>query len=187
MARYAMVLDTRRCIGCHSCTVACKVNNELPVDMIYNPVTTVGPTGVFPHLHMVHVPLLCMHCDNPPCVDACPTKASQRRDDGIVFVDDNKCVGCKACVLACPYGARIPNPETGSVQKCDFCKDRVDQGLLPYCVLTCHQKARTFGDLDDPSSEVYKLVHGEHVVRLLAELDTEPHAFYIYGLEGRSL
>lgn len=183
MARYAMVLDTRRCVGCHSCTVACKVHNDLPVDMIYNPVTTIGPTGVFPHLHMVHIPLLCMHCDNPPCVDACPTAASQQRADGIVFVEDKKCVGCKACVMACPYGARIPNHETGSVQKCDFCMERVDLGKEPHCVKTCHQKARIFGDLEDVTSEVYKLVNSAHPVRLLGELGTEPYAFYICGSE----
>jgi len=181
MARYAMVFDTRLCVGCHSCTVACRVNNELPLDMIYNPVTTVGPNGVYPNLSMTHLPLICMHCDNPPCVDACPTGASKRRDDGIVFVEDKKCVGCLACVMACPYGARVKNHKTGAVQKCDFCKDRVDEGKLPYCVLTCHQKARVFGDLDDGTSEVYKLVNGERTVRLLAELGTEPFAFYIYG------
>lgn len=183
MARYALVIDSRRCIGCHSCTVACRVHNELPLDMIYNPVTTVGPTGVFPNVHMVHVPLLCMHCANPPCVDACPTGASQQRPDGIVWVDEKKCVGCKACVMACPYGARIPNQEKGTVQKCNFCKERVDESLRPYCVETCHQKARIFGDLDDENSEVYKLVHGEHSIRLLKELGTDPYVFYIYGWE----
>lgn len=183
MARYAMVIDSRRCIGCHSCTVACRVNNELPLEMIYNPVTIVGPVGVFPHVHMAHLPLLCMHCANPPCVDACPTGASQQRPDGIVWVDGNKCVGCKACVMACPYGARIPNPEKGTVQKCDFCKERAEEGQVPYCVKTCHQKARIFGDLDDVNSEVYKLVHGEPSVRLLKELGTEPYVFYLYGWE----
>lgn len=186
MARYAMVLDTRSCVGCHSCTVACKINNDLPLDMVFNPVTTVGPKGIYPNLTMVHIPLLCMHCDNPPCVDACPTNASQRREDGIVFVEDEKCVGCKSCVMACPYGARIPDHESGSVKKCDFCMDRVDQGLLPHCVKTCHQKARTFGDLDDESSDVYKLVHSENACRLLGELNTEPYAFYIYALGVRN-
>ena len=179
MTRYAMVMDTRRCIGCHSCTVACKVNNELPLDMIYNPVTTIGPTGVFPNVKMVHLPLICMHCEDTPCVACCPTGASQQRDDGIVWVDPDKCVGCKACVMACPYGARIPNHDLGIVQKCDFCMDRVDAGEEPYCVKTCHQRARIFGDLDDETSEVYKLVHGEGAKQLLPELGTNPHVFYI--------
>lgn len=185
MSRYAMVIDTRSCIGCQSCTVACKIHNNLPVDMIYNPVTTVGPTGVFPNLHLAHIPLLCMHCENAPCMDACPTGASQRREDGIVWVDEKKCVGCKSCVMACPYGARVSNHEKGTVQKCDFCFDRVDKGNVPRCVQTCHQKARIFGDLDDETSEVFKLVNGEHVVRLLDELGTEPRVFYIHGLEGQ--
>jgi len=180
MARYAMVMDTRRCIGCHSCTAACKVNNELPTDIVYNPVTTVGPTGVFPDLHMANLPLICMHCDNAPCVDACPTGASIRNDDGIVHVEDEKCVGCLSCVMACPYGARVQNHQTGAVQKCDFCKDRVAEGKLPHCVKTCHQKARVFGDLDDETSEVFKLVNGRNATRLLGELNTEPFVFYIY-------
>ncbi len=179
MARYAIVLDTRRCIGCHSCTVTCKVNNNLPLDMIYNPVTTIGPIGVFPDLHMSYLPLLCMHCGNPPCVECCPTGASQQRADGIVWVDETKCVGCKACVMACPYGARVPNHLTGTVQKCDFCSDRLAIGKEPYCVQTCHQRARIFGDLEDPTSEVYKLVNRQQTVRLLEELGTEPYAFYI--------
>ena len=180
MARYAMVIDTRRCIGCHSCTVACKINNELPVDMIYNPVTTIGPVGIYPDLHMTHLPLLCMHCDNPPCVGCCPTGASQQREDGIVWVDEAKCIGCKACVLACPYDARTPNHQTGVVNKCDFCKDRVEEGLEPHCVKTCHQRARIFGDLDDPNSEVSKLLNTHSAYQLLPELDTNPHVFYIY-------
>ncbi|MCB2180310.1 4Fe-4S dicluster domain-containing protein [bacterium] len=179
MTRYAMVLDSRLCIGCQSCTVACKINNELPVDMIYNPVTTVGPTGVYPNVHMTHIPLLCMHCANPPCVDACPTGASQQREDGVVWVDANKCVGCKACVMACPYGARHPNLEIGIVQKCDFCMERLAENEEPYCVKTCHQRARIFGDLDDPTSEVSRLVNKERTVRLLPELGTEPYVFYI--------
>ena len=179
MARYAMVMDTRRCIGCQSCTVACRVNNELPLDMIYNPVTTVGPVGVFPNIHMTYLPLICMHCANPPCVECCPTGASQQRLDGIVWVDQNKCVGCKACVMACPYGARIPNHEKGVVQKCDFCLERVEAGKAPWCVKTCHQKARIFGNLDDPSSEVHQLVYREGAVRLLEELGTEPQVYYI--------
>lgn len=103
MTHYAMVMDTRRCIGCHSFTVVCKVNNQLPVDLIYNPVVTVGSEGVFPHLHMNHYPLICMHCANPPCVSCCPTGASHQSEDGIVWVDADKCIGCKACIQACPF------------------------------------------------------------------------------------
>ncbi|ACL19928.1 4Fe-4S dicluster domain-containing protein [Desulfitobacterium hafniense] len=182
MARYAMVIDTRKCTGCQSCTVACRVNNELPIDMIYNPVMTHGPLGKFPHVRMVHIPSLCMHCGNSPCVDACPTGASQQREDGIVWVEENKCVGCKACVMACPYGARVSNGAKGTVQKCNFCKDdRVDQGKVPWCVQTCHQKARIFGDIEDQDSEVFKLVNKTKTTgRLLEELGTEPFVYYLY-------
>ena len=180
MARYAMVMDTRRCIGCHSCTVACKVRNELATDMVYNPVTTDGPHGTFPNLNMRILPLLCMHCDNSPCVDACPTKASIQTKDGIVHVEDKKCVGCLSCIMACPYGARYLNHETGAVNKCNFCLDRVEEGMLPHCVETCHQKARIFGDLDDENSEVSQLISKNKTVQLLPELNTDPCVFYIY-------
>lgn len=179
MARYVIVMDTRRCIGCHSCTVACKVHNELPTDMVYNPVVQDGPHGTFPNLHSRFLPLICMHCDNSPCVDACPTGASVQRADGIVHVEDKKCVGCLSCVMACPYGARYHNHETGAVNKCNFCMDRVDQGMVPHCVATCHQKARIFGDLEDETSEVYKLIKENQYIQLLPELNTEPAVYYL--------
>jgi Fe-S-cluster-containing dehydrogenase component len=185
MARYAMILDTRRCIGCQSCTVACKINNELPVDMIFNPVTTVGPIGVYPNLHMMHFPLLCMHCDNPPCVSACPTGASQQTPEGIVWVEDPKCIGCKACIQACPYHARHINHATGTTKKCDFCKSRVQLGLEPYCVKTCHQRARIFGDLGDPDSEISRLFNTTMTIQLLPELGTNPSVYYILGEGGQ--
>ena len=180
MTRYAMVMDTRRCIGCQSCTAACIIHNELPTGIVYNPVTTVGPAGTFPDLTLSFLPLICMHCDDPPCVDACPTTASVRRDDGIVHVVDDKCVGCLSCIMACPYGARHHNHQTGTVAKCNFCMDRVDQDKPPHCVATCHQKARIFGDLDDPDSDVSKLLKNNRTAQLLGELNTNPSVFYIY-------
>lgn len=185
MPRYAMVIDTRRCVGCHSCTVACKIHNQLPVDVIYNPVITKGPEGVFPKVKIDHIPLLCMHCENAPCINACPTGASQRREDGIVFVEEDKCVGCKACLMACPYGARVYVPAKGIVQKCNFCMDQVDRGEEPYCVKTCHQKARIFGDLTDENSPVYDLVNRENAKPLMEELNTDAYVFYIHGSEAK--
>lgn len=185
MTHYAMILDTRLCIGCQSCTVACRVGNDLPVDIIYNPVTTVGPMGIYPCLHMTHYPLLCMHCENPPCVSVCPTGASQQRDDGLVWIEENKCIGCKACINACPYHARHLNRDTGTVYKCDFCKDRIDEGLEPFCVKTCHQRARIFGDLDDPISEISQLFNSITTVQLLPEMDTKPSVYYILSAGGQ--
>ena len=106
MTRYAMVIDQRRCIGCHSCTVACRTWNDLPLDIIYNPVVTEGAQGKWPHVHRTYTPTLCMHCANPECVPCCPTGASQQDDDGVVWVDSKKCMACKVCVNACPYGMR---------------------------------------------------------------------------------
>lgn len=185
MTRYAMVMDTRRCIGCDSCTVACKVWNELPVDMIFNPVITDGPRGKFPHVHMVHIPLICMHCEETPCVEACPTGASKQDDDGIVWIEAEKCVGCGACIETCPYNARHKDSISGVAMKCDFCKDRARAGLDPHCVATCHQRARIFGDLDDPESEVYKIVNSMRTERLYEELGTNPQVYYIFAKGGQ--
>ena len=185
MTRYAMVMDQRRCIGCQSCTVACRTWNELPDDIIYNPVVSEGVQGVYPNVHQVYTPLICMHCDNPPCTICCPCIASQQDEDGIVWVDETKCMGCKVCVNSCPYGARDVNHEEGFVRKCTFCKDRVRQGDQPYCVQTCHQKARIFGDLDDPGSEISQLINSLRTERIFPELNTDPHVFYITDLGGR--
>jgi len=178
-------MDTRRCIGCHSCTVACRTWNELPIDLIYNPVVTDGPAGRYPHVHMNYMPLICMHCAEPACVGACPTGASQQDEDGIVWIESEKCIGCKACIQACPYNARHMNNIERVVAKCNFCKDRVREGKEPHCVKTCHQRARIFGDLDDPDSEVSKLVNSVNTVRLLEELGTDPQVYYILGTGGQ--
>ncbi|MDR1088516.1 MAG: 4Fe-4S dicluster domain-containing protein [Coriobacteriales bacterium] len=184
MTRYAMVMDQRRCIGCQSCTVACRTWNELPMDIIYNPVVTEGVLGEWPNVHRTFTPLICMHCDNPPCTICCPCKASQQDEDGIVWVESEKCMGCKVCVNSCPYGARDVNGHEGFVRKCTFCMDRVREGDQPYCVATCHQKARIFGDLDDPASDVSKLVNSLKTNRIFEELGTDPQVYYIPDLGG---
>jgi Fe-S-cluster-containing dehydrogenase component len=179
-----MVMDQRKCVGCQSCTVACRTWNELPLDIFYNPVVSEGVQGVFPNVHQTFTPLICMHCENPPCTICCPCKASQQDEDGIVWVDEAKCMGCKVCVNSCPYGARDVNHKEGFVRKCTFCKDRVREGDQPYCVMTCHQKARVFGDLDDPTSEVSKLVGSLQTNRIFPELGTDPQVYYIPDLGG---
>lgn len=190
MTRYCMVIDQRRCIGCHSCTAACRMWNELPDDMIYNPVLNEGVTGEWPNVHRNWLPTLCMHCEKPPCVPCCPTGASQQDDDGVVWIDYNKCMACKVCVNACPYGMRDQSklqPRLHQfIRKCTFCKDHraAEPGKMPYCVATCHQKARIFGDLDDPESEVSKLVNSVDTIRLLEDLGTGPQIYYIPSLGG---
>lgn len=185
MTRYAMVMDTRRCIGCDSCTIACKVWNELPLDVMYCPVITDGPHGVYPHVHMTHIPLICMHCEDAPCVHACPTGASKQDDDGIVWVEERTCISCGACIAACPYNARHRDTEKGVVVKCNFCMDRVRDGQEPFCVKTCHQRARIFGDLDNEKSEVSVLVNSLRTERLYEDLGTEPQVYYIMAKGGQ--
>jgi molybdopterin-containing oxidoreductase family iron-sulfur binding subunit len=152
MTRYAMVLDTRRCIGCHSCTVACRTHNDLPINVIYNPVTTIGPLGVFPS-RSHEPPAAAVHALRQPALrGVLPHRRLPTATRWPGVVDRDKCVGCKACVMACPYGARHPTTKPAWCRKCDFCMDRVVEGLDPFCVATCHQKARIFGDLDNPTA-----------------------------------
>ena len=190
MTRLCMVIDKRRCVGCHSCSVACRTWNHLPMDIIYNPVVSEGTTGKFPNVHRSWTPMLCQHCAKPACVPQCPTGASQQMEDGTVWVEYKKCMGCLVCVNACPYGMRDQSkfePRLHRfVRKCTFCKDRreYDPTANPYCVDTCHQKARIFGDLDDPNSEVSRIVGRVQTVRLLEQCHTEPQIYYIDDMGG---
>ncbi|MDD5703655.1 MAG: 4Fe-4S dicluster domain-containing protein [Dehalococcoidales bacterium] len=179
MARWAMVIDLRRCVGCQACTLACQMNNDLPLGMFWNIVTTTSTKGSFPNINYNHLPRPCFHCEEPPCVDCCPTGASTKSKDGIVTVNPDTCIGCGACIVACPYGARTKNKNLGIVQKCTFCEDIIYEGKEPYCVASCHQRARIFGDISDPESEVYQLVNKENAVQIMPELGTDPHVYYI--------
>ena len=138
MSKYFMLQDQQKCIGCHSCEIACKSTKRLPPEARPCQVITVGPKffDFRPRASYIFMP--CFHCENPWCIAACPTGAMQRRPhDGIVFVDQSLCVGCKTCISACPWGAPQWNPETGKVVKCDYCMDRIDEGLKPACVTVC--------------------------------------------------
>jgi DMSO reductase iron-sulfur subunit len=138
MRSYFIYQDQKRCIGCYACEVHCKTKNNLPVGPRFNRIIQVGPqlVGDIPRMHFVFMP--CFHCEKPWCVSACPTGAMKKRaEDGIVFVEPALCVGCKTCMMACPWGVPQWNAATGKVIKCDYCKDRVDRGLQPACVTKC--------------------------------------------------
>lgn len=177
MSRYAMVIDTKRCVGCADCVVACKTENNVPEgycrDWIVQDIQ-----GAFPDVQMEIRSERCNHCENAPCVRCCPTGASHIEEGGIVLVEHDKCTGCKACIAACPYGARYVHPD-GYVDKCTFCVHRLREGLLPACVEVCPTKAMHFGDLDDPKSEVSKLLKSRRHHSLIPEAGTKPKIFYL--------
>ncbi len=206
--RYGIVVDLKRCIGCNTCVVACKLENNVPLGLGWLRMLTHGglgketPKGTYPHLSMEFIPVscqhCCQHCEEPPCVKVCPTGASYKREDGVVLIDWDKCIGCRYCMVACPYGARVfskdvpqqapPFPvgssdaeshQRGVVEKCTLCFHRVDKGLEPACVECCPARARHFGDLNDPDSEVSKLVRSRASFRLLEELGTEPAMYFL--------
>ena len=181
--RYGLVIDLERCIGCHSCRIACKVENNINTGSGIR-VETVGgahrdtPEGKFPQLSMYYLPMLCMHCAEPPCVDACTLEAIYKREDGIVLVDEEKCNGCQACIPACPYDALIYNPDGDIVQKCSLCAHRIEQGLEPFCILCCETEAMFFGDLDDLASEVSQMILRKGACVLYPERGTKPAIYY---------
>lgn len=177
--QYAMVIDARRCIGCHSCTVACKVENDVPTGVNRSWVEYTEK-GIFPDVNRSFLPRLCNHCSVPQCVSVCPTGATYKRpEDGIVVIDSGVCIGCKYCILACPYDARFLNPHTHFADKCDFCIHRVSQGVQPACVETCIGGARLFGDISDHDSTLSRLVANNPVTVLRREMGTVPNVYYI--------
>jgi len=176
--RYGMLIDTRRCVGCHACSVSCRSQNNVP-EGYHRSWVEYTEKGTFPDATLHFLPRLCNQCSDPQCVSVCPTNATHIRDDGIVTVDADVCIGCKYCIQACPYDARFLNPETGAADKCDFCVDRLEQGMLPACVATCFNKARIFGDLNDPDSDISRLIASNAVSVLRPEMGTLPNVFYI--------
>lgn len=176
--RYAMLIDLRRCYGCHSCSVACKSEFDVPLGRWRSWVKTVE-RGTYPDVKRHFLPRLCNHCADPPCVWVCPTKASHIQSNGIVDIDENLCIGCRSCIAMCPYDARFSHPRKKVAQKCDFCRHRIENGVEPSCVNTCPADARIFGDLNDPESEISKLLSSTPAQSLKPELGTEPHVFYI--------
>ncbi len=227
---WAMVIDQSRCVGCWTCAVGCKEVNNEPLGYWWNRILTGAPadasgevsealrgpasenidvpSGTWPDLEMSYLPVACQQCNDAPCVKVCPVQATFRRDDGTVLVDYERCIGCRYCIAACPYGVRIfnwgdaihdpgfvvgygkdyradgrlvftPDRPKGVVEKCTFCVERIDEGEVPFCVEVCPAGARVFGDLDDPTSDVSQAINGQGAVQLLSDLGTNPNVFYL--------
>lgn len=176
---WGMLIDLRKCVGCHACTIACQQENKLKDAVKFCKVYKIGPVGIFPNLSSYNMPVACMHCEDAPCVEGCPTGASYKREDGIVDIDPAKCIGCRFCMVVCPYGVRQMNDETGAVHKCNLCHARLDQGQVTRCVETCQLQARYVGDLDDPDSEIAQLISKENAQPMHAHLGTRPSVYYI--------
>ena len=205
MPRYGMVIDLKRCYGCYACVMACKVKNHTPPGVFWARVLK-DEVGTYPNTLRQALPVLCMQCDEPSCLEVCPTGATVKQDDGIVVVEKDKCMGCKYCMMACPYGPRysvetwesyfpeglplspyeefardywIEQSGVGVATKCDFCRDRIAEDREPACVEACSAKARIFGDLDDPDSEVSFLIKRYRGEVLKPELGNKPKVYYL--------
>ncbi len=176
MPRYAMIIEPKKCIGCFACQVACQNQNELSVKHNFIRFED-KEEGIYPNVKYTVYPLQCQHCQDAPCIPVCPTTASHKHPSGVTLVDKAKCMGCRRCVAACPYNARIYIENESIVQGCNLCLQHVLKGEEPACVSTCLTKARTFGDLDNPKGEFAKLLPKAKPVR--SEFGTKPTLLYI--------
>ena len=206
MARYGMVIDLTRCIGCHTCAVACKQANNVPEGIFWNRVLHEGGQGLdtasgeFPNCELSFLPVQCQHCENPACVKACPVGATYKdAETGVVRQDYDKCIGCRMCMATCPYtgirsfnwdephyavdetlgDAAAPKHQKHTVEKCTFCYQRLSAGETPGCMVLCPGRARFYGDFDDPDSEVSRLIREREYKQLLPEKGTKPNVYYL--------
>lgn len=205
MTKLGIAIDLERCVGCHTCANACKMQNNVPTGMLWNRVTTEGcdvidgAVGTYPNLTRTFLPVACQHCENPACQRVCPTGATYKDEMGRVEIDYDKCIGCRMCMSACPYnGVRsfnweepvfhmdyamgskdAPEHQQHVVEKCTFCYHRTSQGIEPACMHLCVGRARFWGDLDDPTSEVSRLLAERSHKRLLEDRGTEPSTYYL--------
>ncbi len=214
MTRWAMVADLRSCVGCQTCTAACRHANATPPGTQWRRVIDME-IGEYPEVSRVFVPVGCMHCEDPPCMTVCPSTATRKRDDGIVTIDYDLCIGCAYCAVACPYQARYKTDRAtfaygeamesetqrfdaaalAVATKCTFCVDRIDAGLergltpgvdpdaTPACVNSCIAAALHFGDVEDPQSNVSKLLEENRNFRMHEELGTGPGFYYLWDRE----
>jgi Fe-S-cluster-containing dehydrogenase component/formate-dependent nitrite reductase membrane component NrfD len=180
---YGFAIDLRKCIGCHACTIACKAEHQIPVGVNRCWVKTVEK-GSFPDTRRFFFPVLCNQCEDAPCVRICPTNALFKRRDAIVDLNSDACIGCRACMEACPYDQLFIDPGTHTAEKCNFCANRVENKLLPACVSVCPTECRIFGDLDDPASEVARIVQREAFMVRKPEKGTGPKVFYLGAEES---
>ena len=207
--RWGMVIDLEKCVGCDSCTVACKAENRTPPGVSYNMVMK-REEGTYPNVTRTNLPRPCMQCENPPCVQVCPVSATYKMENGVVNMDYDRCIGCRYCMVACPYDARyfdfgenydgeveeggaVASPEhgmdrgpredgespIGNVRKCNFCHHRLERGEEPACVETCIGDARYMGDLDDPESEVSEMASSRRAFQLKEKEGTEPNVYHL--------
>jgi len=181
--RYGFIIDNRKCIGCHACTVACKTENHVPLTVNRTWVKYVEK-GAFPNTRRVFQVTRCNHCENPPCVTICPVTAMYQRKDGIVDFSSDRCIGCKACMQACPYDSIYIDPDSGTAAKCHFCAHRTEVGLEPSCVVVCPEHAIIAGDLDECDGEIAQLLARETVRVRKPEQGTRPKLYYIDGDES---
>lgn len=206
MSRFGMVIDTARCFGCNTCAMTCKMVNNLSEGVWWNRILTDGglqpdtPSTDGGHLEMSYLPVSCQHCENPACVKVCPVGATWKDGEtGVVRQDYDKCIGCRMCVAACPYtGVRsfnweepkypigemiglsdVPEHQAHTVEKCTFCYQRIAKGDKPACMVLCPARARFWGDLDDPESEISNLVASREHKQLLPEEGTKPSVYYL--------
>lgn len=180
---YGFVIDLRKCIGCHACTIACKAEHDIPVGVNRCWVKTVEK-GRFPDTQRLYLPVLCNQCTDAPCMNICPTSALFRRRDGIVDLNGEACIGCKACMAACPYDQLFIDPNTRTAEKCNFCANRIENQLQPACVSVCPTECRIFGDLDDPQTKIAQILAQEPATVRRPEKGTGPKIFYLQADES---